>query len=54
MQGYKTHFGVDGIERFFATTLNFDLEILEDRNEPQYPRATTLTGEEIELFNKYR
>ena len=54
MQGYKTHFGPDGIERFFATTLNFDLDILEDRADPKYPRATTLTDEEIKLFNTFR
>ena len=54
MQGYKTHFGADGIERFFATTLNFDLEILEDRSEPKYPRATTLTEDEKTLFSQFR
>ncbi len=54
MQGYQSHFGVDGIERFFATTLNFDLDILEDRADPKYPRATTLTDEEIRLFNTFR
>jgi len=54
MQGYRTHFGSDGIERFFSTTLNFDLTILEDRDDPLYPRATTLSDEEIELFSKFR
>jgi len=54
MQGYRTHFGVEGIERFFASTLNFDLDILEDRAEPKYPRATTLTSEEKKLFSRFR
>ena len=54
MQGYLNHFGEDGLKRFFATTLNFDLDILEDRKEPLYPRATTLSAEEKTLFAKFR
>lgn len=54
MQGYHQHFGVEGIERFFATTLNFELDILEDRDNPLYPRATSLNDEEVKLFSKFR
>jgi len=54
MQGYHTHYGVAGIERFFTTTLNFDLGILEDRDQPLYPRATQLSDEEIKLFATFR
>jgi len=54
MQGYLNHFGVEGIERFYATTQNFELDILEDREQPLYPRATTLTDEEKSIFAKFR
>lgn len=54
MQGYLQHFGTDGLQRFFATTQNFDLEIYEDRENPVYPRATTLTEEEISIFKQFR
>lgn len=54
MQGYHTHFGTAGVERFFNTTLNFDLDIIEDRDNPLYPRATTLSEEETELFSQFR
>jgi len=54
MQGYHHHFGVEGLQNFFATTLNFDLEIMEDRANPLYPRATRLTREEENIFAKFR
>ena len=54
MQGYLQQFGADGVARFFDTTLNFELEILEDRAEPLYPRATRLTDDEKSLFAKFR
>ena len=54
MQGYLQQFGADGVARFFDTTLNFELEILEDRTKPLYPRATRLTDDEKSLFAKFR
>jgi len=54
MQGYLQHFGVEGLDRFFATTVNFDLDIQEDRDDPLYPRATQLTSEEKKIFANYR
>ncbi len=54
MQGYHKHFGIAGLEKFFATTLNFDLGIKEDRDTPLYPRAVELTPEEKEIFAKFR
>lgn len=50
MQGYLGHFGEDGLQRFINTTLNFDCAIREDRDDPLYPRATTLTVEEKRVF----
>ncbi len=54
MQGYLHHFGIEGLKNFFDTTMNFDLDILEDRDNPLYPRATQLTHAENETFNSFR
>ncbi|OED40348.1 hypothetical protein AB833_12135 [Chromatiales bacterium (ex Bugula neritina AB1)] len=54
MQGYLQHFGEAGLERFMSTTLNFECSILEDREEPLYPRATTLSPAEEQLFARFR
>jgi len=50
MQGYLQHFGEAGLHRFMQTTLNFDCAIREDRDNPVYPRPTTLTAAEKALF----
>ena len=54
MQGYLKQFGEQGLQRFIATTLNFDIPVREDREEPLYPRATALTDEEISLFSNFK
>jgi len=41
-QGFHDHFGEQGVIDFFATTRNWDHPILDDRDTPLYPRATTL------------
>jgi cation transport regulator ChaC len=53
MQGYLQHYGEEGLQRFMQTTVNFECPILEDRSEPCYPRATTLSRHEIELFANF-
>ncbi|MGI9355119.1 MAG: gamma-glutamylcyclotransferase family protein [Rhizobiaceae bacterium] len=50
-QGYLTHFGEEGVRRFVETTANFGLEILEDREEPVYPRAVGISEIERGLFD---
>jgi hypothetical protein len=52
IQGFHEHFGVDGVDNFFATTDNWEHPILDDRDAPQYPRATTLTDFERALVDK--
>ena len=52
MQGYLGHFGEAGLQRFIDTTLNFECAIREDRDNPIYPRATTLTPAEKRVFAK--
>ena len=54
MQGYLQHFGEQGLHRFFESTLNFDIPVMEDRDEPLYPRATTLSDAEINIFSTFR
>ena len=54
MQGYLQHFGEDGLQRFFTSTLNFDTPVREDRYTPLYPRATELSDAEKVLFSRYR
>lgn len=54
MQGYLQHYGEEGLERFMQTTLNFECPVLEDRDEPLYPRATILSSKEKALFAQLR
>ncbi len=51
MQGYRTHFGDDGVINFVRSTAGFDTPIRDDRNEPLYPRAVNLSQDELEYFN---
>ena len=42
VQGYLDVFGRTGVEAFFATTDGWDIEVLNDRKAPRYPRAQPL------------
>ncbi len=46
VQGYLRAFGEAGADRFFATTDGWDAPILNDRDEPRYPRHQQLKPEE--------
>jgi len=46
VQGYLHEYGVDGADRFFATTDGWDAPILNDRAAPRYPRHQPLTAQE--------
>ncbi|WP_071675950.1 gamma-glutamylcyclotransferase family protein [Nioella nitratireducens] len=46
VQGYLREFGVDGAERFFATTHDWTMPICDDRADPVYPRHQNLTNDE--------
>lgn len=46
IQGYLREFGETGADRFFETTLGWDIPILDDRNAPRYPRHQHLTPDE--------
>ena len=53
VQGFHDHFGVAGVERFFASTSGWDRPILNDRVSPVYSRHQTLTGAERTLVDKH-
>jgi hypothetical protein len=42
VQGYLEEFGPDGAAHFFDTTIGWDAPILNDRDQPRYPRAQAL------------
>ncbi len=46
IQGYMSEFGEAGAAEFFHTTTGWHLPILNDRDDPIYPRATVLTADE--------
>ena len=39
IQGYEDRFGPAGIAHFFDTTDGWDVDVIDDRTAPQYPRA---------------
>ena len=41
------------MKRFFKSTENWDHPILDDRNAPQYPRATILSKFELNLVDEH-
>ncbi|WP_394689080.1 gamma-glutamylcyclotransferase family protein [Hoeflea sp.] len=51
MQGFLNEFGTAGLHRFVAETDAFHTPIFEDRHAPVYPRAVSLSREEIEVFD---
>ena len=53
IQGYYKHFGEQGVKRFFKSTENWDHPIFDDRNAPQYPRATILSKFELNLVDEH-
>ncbi len=52
MQGYFRKFGLEGLQRFMATTDNFAVGILDDRENPVYTRPVTTSSSERELFDE--
>lgn len=46
LQGYLHVFGRGGAERFLNTTTGWDVPILDDRAQPLYPRAQSLSDAE--------
>ncbi|MCK0169107.1 gamma-glutamylcyclotransferase [Jannaschia sp. S6380] len=53
VQGYLAEFGTDGVARFFETTDGWNAPIRDDRDDPAYPRAQTLTAAETALVDDW-
>jgi hypothetical protein len=49
VQGFATEYGAAGAAHFFETTKGWDAPILNDRHAPQYPRAQSLSNDEIAM-----
>jgi len=52
VQGFLTHWGRDGVDRFFQTTDGWDAPILNDRPAPIYPRVQHTTRAERSLVDE--
>ena len=53
VQGYLRMYGHDGVAQFFATTDGWDREVLDDRDNPQYPRHQRLSAAETALVDDH-
>jgi len=51
LQGYLRVFGPEGVTHFIETTDGWDAPVLQDRDAPRYPRATTLEPAERALID---
>ena len=51
VQGFLCEFGKDGVTNFFHSTTNWQVKIRNDRANPIYPRAQTLTAVETALVD---
>lgn len=49
--GYLREFGRDGLEQFVATTVGWDVPLLGDRENPQYPRAIAVNAAQRRMFD---
>lgn len=53
VQGYHAEFGRDGVAEFFGTTDGWDTHILDDRDNPIYPRHQPLSRAERRLVDAH-
>lgn len=53
LQGYLKEFGEDGVLAFFDTTDGWQAPILDDRNQPVYPRHQLLSKSEKVLVESH-
>lgn len=53
VQGYLRVFGKEGVSHFFATTDGWNAPILNDRDDPIYPRHQVLSSAERDLVDAY-
>ncbi len=53
VQGYLAEFGEAGVARFFETTDGWDAPVLQDRQDPKYPRHQSLSDPERDLTDAW-
>ncbi len=53
VKGFLDEFGLEGVERFFATTQGWETPVLNDRAAPRYPRYHQLSADEEALVDKH-
>ena len=53
VQGYFHEYGEPGVQRFFETTWGWDVGIMNDRDNPQYPRHQPLSKQETALTDHW-
>lgn len=53
VQGFHQQYGSDGVAAFFESTAGWDTPILNDRDQPRYPRAQTLHPDETNLVDHH-
>ena len=53
VQGYLAEFGENGVAEFFSTTDGWNAPILNDRQDPVYPRHQSLTAFETGLVEHH-
>lgn len=53
VQGFHRVYGVDGVQRFFDTTDGWDTPVLNDRDDPRYPRHKVLSSEDTALVDHH-
>lgn len=52
MQGFAAEHGLEGLRRFLKETGAFDIGVHDDRNDPVYPRAVSISSDEAFLFDQ--
>ena len=53
VQGHLQVFGTAGVDAFFASTAGWDAPILNDRQQPRYPRHQVLSATEQQLVDQH-
>ena len=51
MQGFYREHGEEGVKHFVDTTEKFARPVIQDRNNPLYPRSVSLSEDEAMLFD---
>jgi hypothetical protein len=53
VQGYHQIYGTSGVQHFFETTDGWNAPVIDDRDDPHYPRHQRLTTAETRLTDDW-